>query len=499
MKKTALLGVLVCALVWSATVVAVAGPPAPAKRAKLTLPRPQPAVSAPPASGPLAADAFVTFDDIPAKAIALGESTPCDGGALIRTFNVAQSFTVVDVRLGFNANHEFRGDLRVALKSPTGTVVEVISPVSTNSAGNYDLMLTDASLKPVDDVSNDDTAKPYFDREAAPANPFSAFFGENSAGAWTLSICDVDPALSNGAYNLAQLGLEAQPGGPLLRAAKTADALVVTPGSRINYSIVIRNLGQGAATGATLKDDIPAGASFIPGSLTTTGNPPAAFSGSAVTWTGTVAAGQTVTIAYEVTVTAAQGFVTNTAVVSHPSLSEPLRASVVSQVFPGYDRAYTSEAALAIPDDECATQVSSKIKIGDNFQVTDLLVGLSVDHPYRGDISAVLRSPAGTEVKLVAADGENLNRNYDVLLDDASAGRINDESDDDTSLPLYDRTAAPAELLSGMKNVAPAGEWTLTVCDNASGDAGELQRWSLFFRVSAAPPMRKTFLPTLLR
>jgi hypothetical protein len=72
------------------------------------------------ASAPRAA---FTYDDVPSNPIAISDQTTCGGGEIVRTFNVAGSFTVVDVKVGFNASHTHRGDIRVSLQSPAGTRV----------------------------------------------------------------------------------------------------------------------------------------------------------------------------------------------------------------------------------------------------------------------------------------------------------------------------------------------------------------------------------------
>ena len=107
MRKPAVLGLWVTVLLLAATTAAVAGPVAPVKTKRLPQRRtPAPAsVAVAPSQAPAsqAPDAFVTYDDVPAQAIPLGAGTACGGGEVVRTFNVPQSFTVIDVRLGFNA------------------------------------------------------------------------------------------------------------------------------------------------------------------------------------------------------------------------------------------------------------------------------------------------------------------------------------------------------------------------------------------------------------
>ena len=59
------------------------------------------------------------------------------------------------------------------------------------------------------------------------------------------------------------------------------------------------------------------------GSVTTQGSPLAVFNGSAITWSGTVAAGGSTVMAYQAKVTASTGYIANTATISHARLPAP--------------------------------------------------------------------------------------------------------------------------------------------------------------------------------
>lgn len=59
------------------------------------------------------------------------------------------------------------------------------------------------------------------------------------------------------------------------------------------------------------------------GSLTTQGSPLAVFNGSAITWSGTVPGGGSTVVTYQVKVTAAAGYIANTATISHARLPAP--------------------------------------------------------------------------------------------------------------------------------------------------------------------------------
>jgi uncharacterized repeat protein (TIGR01451 family) len=342
-------------------------------------------------------------------------------------------------------------------------------------------MLDDSSTLPIDDATDDDTGLPYYDRDAQPSSSLSAFNGEQSQGTWTLYICDAFPSLDDGAYNRARLALESPAEGPDLSASKTVDTLKVARGMAMTYVVTIANSGLADAVGVTLTDAIPDGTSYVPGSLVTTGSPPATIAGRVISWSGTVGSGQEIVVTFQVTVDASSGFVTNTAVVDHISLPDALEPMVISQVFGGQQYLYTNEMDLVIPDDQCATMSTSPIAVGESFSAHSVQVGLTVDTIYRGDISGTLRSPLGTVVQLIDSDIDDDRDNYDVRLDDASTNPLNDGNSDDTGIPFYDRTAAPSGQLASFAGEPALGTWTLSLCDLWEEDIATLRQWSLFF------------------
>ena len=150
----------------------------------------------------------VSLDDIPATPVAIGAATACGGGEIVRAFAVAESFAIGDMRLGFNADHAHRDDIRVTLQSPAGTSVVVLDDdgLSGTASQNYDVLLNDAAVTGLGDASgDDDPAGPYFDRTSRPASPLRNFLGQDAAGTWTLRICDLNPGADDGAYRRSRL------------------------------------------------------------------------------------------------------------------------------------------------------------------------------------------------------------------------------------------------------------------------------------------------------
>jgi subtilisin-like proprotein convertase family protein len=140
-------------------------------------------------------------------------TTVCVGGRITRTFIVTDSFAVGEVRLGFNADHARRNDISATLTSPTGMSVRVLGPKAGDPPDdqNYDVLLHDAATSGLYEFKgDDDTAAPYFDRETRPADPMRVFRGEDSAGTWTLAICDTAPITHHGVYSHSQLLLTPQ-------------------------------------------------------------------------------------------------------------------------------------------------------------------------------------------------------------------------------------------------------------------------------------------------
>ena len=121
----------------------------------------------------------------------------------------------------------------------------------------------------------------------------------------------------------------------------------------------------------------------------------------------------------------------------------------------------------------CAAPLVRTFNVTDVFTITDLDVGFTADHTYRGDIQMTLTSPLGTGVVVIASSGGDGNANYDVLLDSASANPLNDGTADNTAAPLYDRTAAASTSLAAFNGQNSVGTWTMSICDTfATSDTG---------------------------
>ena len=82
----------------------------------------------------------------------------------------------------------------------------------------------------------------------------------------------------------------------------------VTPGDRLTYTLIADNLGSASLTGINITDTIPAGLTYVGGTLLVTQDTPpgsAAIAGQALTWpVGTLAAGSWAAAVFDVTINA---------------------------------------------------------------------------------------------------------------------------------------------------------------------------------------------------
>ncbi|MCA9253002.1 MAG: proprotein convertase P-domain-containing protein [Phycisphaerales bacterium] len=105
--------------------------------------------------------------------------------------------------------------------------------------------------------------------------------------------------------------------------------------------------------------------------------------------------------------------------------------------------------------------ITSTINVPDDFCIGDVNVDLDITHTYIGDLIVQLASPSGTIVRLHNRSG----------------------SGDDDIVTTYDEQGGtnpdgPGSL--GDFNLTNGqGDWTLTVTDDAGGDVGTLNGWSL--------------------
>jgi len=118
---------------------------------------------------------------------------------------------------------------------------------------------------------------------------------------------------------------------------------------------------------------------------------------------------------------------------------------------------------------------TSSFTISDNITgITDVNVTINITHSFTSDLNIKLISPAGTTVVLVAYPNGNDDANfYGTIFDDVATAVI------PGSTPPSTGTFHPAGNLSDFNGEASQGTWQLIVKDNADGDGGTIDSWSL--------------------
>lgn len=199
---------------------------------------------------------------------------------LSRTFIVPTSYIVGDVDLGVLINHSYRSDLRLFLTSPAGTTVSIL-PWTTNvqSGDNLNDLFDDEAAASI--TTHNATVidpltptPPPYSHSFRPANPFTAFDGQDALGTWSLRICDAVSA-DTGNFRRADLFITSTSLSAVKTSTVISDGVNVSnpkalPGATVQYCILLTNNGNAvtaASTNVLMSDPLPASVSFIPGSM----------------------------------------------------------------------------------------------------------------------------------------------------------------------------------------------------------------------------------------
>ncbi len=162
---------------------------------------------------------------------------------------------------------------------------------------------------------------------------------------------------------------------------------------------------------------------------------------------------------------------------------------------------FTNDTDFAFTDVTSASSTVA-VAVADTY-VWDIDVSLSITHTFNGDIDMTLTSPGGTIVTLTT---DNAGTNDNVF----NGTLFDDDADPDGAVPyttnngmvtdqLYANLtlATPLvveEALGAFIGENPNGTWTLDIDDDAGGDSGTLDTWTLTLSTINATP---TFPPTV--
>jgi uncharacterized repeat protein (TIGR01451 family) len=167
-------------------------------------------------------------------------------------------------------------------------------------------------------------------------------------------------------------------------------------------------------------------------------------------------------------------------------------AMLLACLFPGTAFAqtvnqYTDTTAGAINGTTtCAAPLVRNFNVSTSYIVGDVDVGLFVAHAWRGDVRAILQSPAGTRIQVINANTNNSADNLNVRLSDENSGQVGGSGhtaiDQLTPAPPpYQRNLLPNNPLATFDGENANGTWRLEICDTFSGaDDGTFTRADLY-------------------
>src|SRR5687767_15161853 len=160
------------------------------------------------------------------------------------------------------------------------------------------------------------------------------------------------------------------------------------------------------------------------------------------------------------------------------------------------DFSASTSSAVAIVS---STVVTSTINVvGAGPLIADMTVQTFITHTFSSDLDIVLVSPAGTIVTLTTDNGGSFDNvfNGTVWDDDADPdGQVPYTSNqnlttDHTYTNLVVATPlSPEEPLAAFNGENPNGIWTLRVSDDAAGDVGIINSWTLNFKTAVTIPV----------
>ncbi|MEA2609029.1 MAG: hypothetical protein QOJ75_1272, partial [Chloroflexota bacterium] len=121
--------------------------------------------------------------------------------------------------------------------------------------------------------------------------------GHPNVNVWQLALDTTNRLLRSGTHGRGAWSMSDGATLPALVVSKTDSGAPVGPGTAIDYTITLKNIGNADATGVTITDPVPANTSF------TTASDGGSLIGSSVTWSGlTVTAGSSISVTFSVTI-----------------------------------------------------------------------------------------------------------------------------------------------------------------------------------------------------
>ena len=128
------------------------------------------------------------------------------------------------------------------------------------------------------------------------------------------------------------------------------------------------------------------------------------------------------------------------------------------------------------------TTVTSIIDIADAGTVADVDVTLDITHTWDSDLDVFLIAPDSTRIELFQDVGGSGDNFVGTILDDEASTSIS------SGTAPFTGSFSPTQSLGAVDGISMTGIWTLEISDDAGGDTGTLDAWSLLIDVIPAIP-----------
>lgn len=140
--------------------------------------------------------------------------------------------------------------------------------------------------------------------------------------------------------------------------------------------------------------------------------------------------------------------------------------------FPG---GYTIRAPFKAIPDNLPAGIADTLTIATPLPLTSVEAFLAIDHTFVGDLVVSLKAPNGQSRVLTSRSGSTAENILSFFNDS-----FGDLTTSTTYLPPWGYVR-PVDLFGSFNNGNAAGNWILTVSDNAAADVGTLKGWGLRF------------------
>src|SRR5215203_6354406 len=446
-----------------------------------------------------------------------------------------------DLDLTTFITHTFPGDIDMTLTSPAGTVVTITTDNAGTNDDVFNGTVWDDDANPAGQVPYTTNNGLVTDQLYAvgvlasplvPEEAMGAFIGEDPNGTWTITISD-DAAGDSGNLNSWTLGVTTFPNAPITTTEPTATQstpVAIPAGPAVVTSTLVV---AGAGTSILDLDLTTFITHTFPGDIDMTLTSPA---GTVVTITtdnggtnddvfnGTVW-DDDANPAGQVPYTTNNGLVTDqlyaVGVLASPLVPEEAMGAFIGEdpngtwtitisddaagdsgnlnswtlgvtTFPNAPITTTEPTAtqstpVAIPAGP-AVVTSTLVVAGAGTSILDLDLTTFITHTFPGDIDMTLTSPAGTVVTITTDNGGTNDDvfNGTVWDDDANpAGQVPYTTNNGLvtdqlyAVGVLASPLVPEEAMAAFIGEDPNGTWTLTISDDAAGDGGNLNSWTL--------------------